>query len=46
MQITADMMVNPWNGAWLTSDGRSMGYISGPATVTAPAASPIAGHGG
>src|SRR4051794_28760946 len=36
MQITADMMVNPWTGAWLTSDDRSMGYISGPATGTAP----------
>jgi hypothetical protein len=40
LQITADMMVNPWTGAWLTSDDRSMGYISGPATGTAPAAAP------
>jgi len=40
IQITADMMVNPWTGAWLTSDDRSMGYISGPATGTAPAAAP------
>jgi hypothetical protein len=40
MQITADMMVNPWTGAWLTSDDRSMGYISGPATGSAPAAAP------
>ena len=36
MQITADMMVNPWTGAWLTSDDRSMGYISGPATGARP----------
>jgi len=40
MQITADMMVNPWTGAWLTSDDRSMGYVSGPGTMTAPAAAP------
>jgi hypothetical protein len=40
MQITADMTVNPWTGAWLTSDDRSMGYISGPATGSAPAAAP------
>jgi hypothetical protein len=40
MQITADMMVNPWTGEWLTSDDRAMGYISGPATGTAPAAAP------
>jgi hypothetical protein len=40
MQITADMMVNPWTGAWLTSDDRSMGYISGPATGAVPAAAP------
>jgi hypothetical protein len=40
MRITADMMVNPWTGEWLTSDDRSMGYISGPATGNAPAAAP------
>jgi hypothetical protein len=40
LQITADMMVNPWTGEWLTSDDRSMGYISGPATGKAPAAIP------
>jgi hypothetical protein len=40
MQITADMTVNPWTGAWLTSDDRSMGYISGPAMGSAPAAAP------
>jgi hypothetical protein len=40
MQITADMMVNPWTGEWLTSDDRSMGYISGPVTGTSPAVAP------
>ena len=38
MQITADMTVNPWTGAWLTSDDRAMGYITGPVTAqSAPA---------
>jgi len=40
VRITAEMMVNPWTGEWLTSDDRSMGYISGPAKGTAPAAAP------
>jgi hypothetical protein len=42
MQITDAMTVNPWTGAWLTSDDRSMGYITGPATTpSAPAPSPV-----
>jgi len=40
VRITAEMMVNPWTGEWLTSDDRSMGYISGPARGTAPATAP------
>jgi hypothetical protein len=40
VRITAEMMVNPWTGEWLTSDDRSMGYVSGPAKGTAPAAAP------
>jgi hypothetical protein len=40
VRITAEMMVNPWTGEWLTSDDRSMGYLSGPAKGTAPAAAP------
>lgn len=40
IRITADMMVNPWTGEWLTSDDRSMGYLSGPAKGTVPAAVP------
>jgi hypothetical protein len=40
MQITADMMVNPWTGEWLTSDDRSMGYISGPMKGSAPVTAP------
>jgi hypothetical protein len=40
VRITAEMMVNPWTGEWLTSDDRSMGYISGPAKGTAPTAAP------
>jgi hypothetical protein len=38
VRITAEMMVNPWTGEWLTSDDRSMGYVSGPAKGRAPAA--------
>ncbi|WP_192499136.1 hypothetical protein [Skermanella pratensis] len=42
MQITSDMVVNPWTGAWLTSDDRSMGYITGPVTAQpAPAPAPV-----
>jgi hypothetical protein len=40
IQITADMLVNPWTGEWLTSDDRSMGYLSGPAKGPAPPAAP------
>ncbi|UEM03061.1 hypothetical protein JL101_024310 [Skermanella rosea] len=40
MQITADMTVNPWTGAWLTSDDRAMGYITGPVTAQ-PAPAPV-----
>jgi hypothetical protein len=40
VRITAEMMVNPWTGEWLTSDDRSMGYVSGPAKGMAPAAAP------
>lgn len=40
IRITAEMMVNPWTGEWLTSDDRSMGYVSGPAKGVAPAVAP------
>jgi hypothetical protein len=40
VRITAEMMVNPWTGEWLTSDDRSMGYISGPGRGMAPATAP------
>ncbi|EWY37908.1 hypothetical protein N825_16020 [Skermanella stibiiresistens SB22] len=42
VQITDAMTVNPWTGAWLTSDDRSMGYLTGPATVpSTPVPAPV-----